>query len=72
MHKEKLKEDGAMGYADPDDIVQMIEGKMEKGVSRLSLQFTDELEYGQTKEKYHHGRCDVGSPWAKGTVGNCD
>ena len=27
---------------------------------------------GVKKESYHHGRCDVGSPWAKGTVSNCD
>ncbi len=21
---------------------------------------------GEVKETYHHGRCDVGSPWARG------
>lgn len=26
----------------------------------------------QVKEVYHHGRCDVGSPWAKETVKNFD
>jgi tetratricopeptide (TPR) repeat protein len=29
-------------------------------------------EKDTVKEQYHHGRCDVGSPWAKGTVSNCD
>lgn len=55
-----------------DDVIAMIEGKMNSGVSRLKVGFSDELEEGQKKEAYHHGRCDVGSPWATGTVGNCD
>ncbi len=55
-----------------DDVIAMIEGKMNSGVSRLKVGFSDEIEEGQKKEAYHHGRCDVGSPWATGTVGNCD
>lgn len=55
-----------------DEIVNMIESSMEKGVSRLHVGFTDELQRENIKEEYHHGRCDVGSPWAKGTVNNCE
>ena len=55
-----------------DELINMIDGKMENGVSRLKVGFTEELESGVKKEAYHHGRCDVGSPWATGTVGNCD
>ncbi len=55
-----------------DDLINMIEGKMNDGVSRLKVGFREELPDGQKKEAYHHGRCDVGSPWATGTVGNCD
>ena len=55
-----------------DDLINMIEGKMNDGVSRLKVGFSEELPDGQKKEVYHHGRCDVGSPWATGTVGNCD
>lgn len=55
-----------------DDLVKMIDGKMDQGVSRLSVQFSDEQKADTVKEQYHHGRCDVGSPWAKGTVSNCD
>ena len=50
----------------------MIDGKMEDGVSRLKVSFDDEQEQDTVKEQYHLGRCDVGSPWAKGTVTNCD
>ncbi|MBR4607054.1 MAG: hypothetical protein IKO41_12635 [Lachnospiraceae bacterium] len=55
-----------------DELIQMIEGKMESGVSRLSVNFSEAQEKGVVKERHHLGRCDVGSPWAKGTVSNCD
>ena len=55
-----------------DDLINMIDGKMESGVSRLKVGFSDDIQEGQKKEAYHLGRCDVGSPWATGTVGNCD
>lgn len=55
-----------------DDLINMIDGKMNRGVSRLKVGFSEEVEEGQKKEAYHLGRCDVGSPWATGTVGNCD
>ncbi|MBR6477736.1 MAG: hypothetical protein IKS85_04750 [Lachnospiraceae bacterium] len=55
-----------------DELVQMIDQKMQTGVGRLSIGFSDLQEAGTKKEQYHHGRCDVGSPWARGTVSNCD
>lgn len=57
---------------DVEDLIRMIDGKMESGVSRLSVGFSEEQARDTVKEQYHHGRCDVGSPWAKGTVSNCD
>ena len=57
---------------DINKLIDMIDGKMNGGVSRLKVEFTEELQEGQRKDAYHHGRCDVGSPWATGTVGNCD
>ncbi len=58
--------------SDIDDVVDLIEKQMNSGVSRLKVQTSEELSEGQTKKAYHLGRCDVGSPWAKGTVTNCD
>ncbi|MCR5279363.1 MAG: hypothetical protein K6E19_07960 [Lachnospiraceae bacterium] len=55
-----------------DDIINMIDGKMESGVGRLLVNFSKTQEEGTKREVYHHGRCDVLSPWANGTVGNCD
>ena len=55
-----------------DELIEMIDSKMSSGVSRLSVGFSEDLQTGVKREAYHHGRCDVGSPWAKGTVSNCD
>ena len=55
-----------------EDLINMIDGKMDSGVSRLKVGFSEDLASGEKKEAYHHGRCDVGSPWATGSVGNCD
>lgn len=58
--------------SDIDDIVAMLDSKMMSGVGRLRLQVSDTQEKGTVNAVHHHGRCDVGSPWAKGTVTNCD
>ena len=55
-----------------DELIEMIDNKMSSGVSRLSVGFSEDLQTGVKREAYHHGRCDVGSPWAKGTISNCD
>ena len=49
-----------------DDIVNMLDGFIDKDVSRFKITTSAEMEEGTVKEVYHHGRCDVGSPWAKG------
>ncbi len=53
-------------------VMNMIDKKMTGGTSRLSVYFDGENAAEVASELHHHGRCDVGSPWAKGTVGNCD
>lgn len=56
--------------SDIDDIIKILDSKCNEDVSRIKINCTDELEEGVFDNKYHHGRCDVGSPWAKGTVSN--
>lgn len=51
---------------DIDHIVALLDHMNETGVSRLKVQVSDTLQDGETKRVYHHGRCDVGSPWARG------
>ena len=56
---------------DIDAIIKMLDEKTDTGVSRIKVIVDAEQESGKVKEAYHHGRCDVGSPWADGSVGNC-
>ncbi|MDE5700617.1 MAG: hypothetical protein K2I96_24985 [Lachnospiraceae bacterium] len=57
-----------------NDIINMLDSKTVNGVSRIKVNVSEEQQEGTVNTQYHHGRCDVGSPWAKGTAGNfgCD
>ena len=57
---------------DIDALIDMIDGTMGNDVSRLSVQFSDEVTEGEKIKTSHHGRCDIGSPWADGSVSRCD
>ena len=60
-------------YKDIQNIIDLLDGRMgESGISCINLHVDDTVSEGDVSEVYHHGRCDVGSPWAKGTVGNVD
>jgi hypothetical protein len=57
-----------------EDIINMLDSKTQGGVSRIKVNVSETQDEGTVTTQYHHGRCDVGSPWAKGTVRNfgCD
>lgn len=57
---------------DINEIIRMLDEKTATGVSRIKVLMDEEQAAEAVKEVYHHGRCDVGSPWADGSVGNCD
>lgn len=58
-----------------EDIIAMLDSLTEKEVSRIKIQVENANDEGDSKgvgndsvpiKEYHHGRCDVGSPWARG------
>lgn len=53
--------------SDVDEIIALLDGYTRAGGSRMKL---DVVEGGGEvlSRQYHHGRCDVGSPWACGTA----
>lgn len=55
-----------------EDLIAMLDGKIEAGESRVRIRTSNELEQGQMESVHHHGRCDVGSAWATGKVRNED
>lgn len=52
------------------ELINTLDEMMNSGVSRLKIDMSEELTEGQSKKKYHHGRCDVGSPFATGKIFN--
>lgn len=44
----------------------MLDGFAASGESRLKIDTSDEMAEGESRRQYHHGRCDIGSPWARG------
>ncbi len=57
---------------DIDNIIALLDGKCENGVSRIKVEISEQQEAETIREVHHHGRCDVGSPWATGSVRNFD
>lgn len=51
-----------------DDVIRMLDGMADKEISRMKIETSAEIEEGETKRAYHHGRCDVGSPFASGKL----
>ncbi|MCD7738034.1 MAG: hypothetical protein LUH58_03200 [Lachnospiraceae bacterium] len=49
-----------------EDILKILDDFTARGESRLKIQTQEDLAAGQTRKAYHLGRCDVGSPWARG------
>lgn len=49
-----------------DDIVRMLDEFAGSDTSRLKISMSETLKEGETARVHHHGRCDIGSPWARG------
>lgn len=49
-----------------EQIIAMLDGFAASGESRLKIDTSDEIAQGKSRRQYHHGRCDIGSPWARG------
>lgn len=62
VRKEKID----MGEV--DDVIRMLDNMAQGGVSRIKVETSAEVSEGEVKKAYHHGRCDVGSPFATGKL----
>ncbi|MBD5462321.1 MAG: hypothetical protein HDR24_04570 [Lachnospiraceae bacterium] len=56
----------AMEYV--DEVIKMLDSMSKAGVSRMKVETSDLVEEGKEQKTYHHGRCDVGSPFATGKL----
>ncbi len=51
-----------------EEVMKMLDSMSEKGISRLKVEVSKEVEAGGVEKTYRHGRCDVGSPFATGKL----
>ena len=51
-----------------DDVIKMLDHMAQKEVSRMKIEISEKVPEGEIKKEYHHGRCDVGSPFATGRL----
>ncbi|NBI91829.1 hypothetical protein D3Z45_14925 [Lachnospiraceae bacterium] len=51
---------------DIENVLKILEEFSESETSRLKIQVSEEETPGKAERVYHYGRCDVGSPWARG------
>lgn len=49
-----------------EELIRMLDRFAESDTGRLKVLMDDNLTEGQVQKQYHHGRCDVCSPWATG------
>lgn len=57
---------GGKTAEDVDALIALLDGRTAAGDSRIKVDVV-EGEGQVIARQYHHGRCDVGSPWACGT-----
>jgi hypothetical protein len=65
--EEETMENRKIQENDVDALIALLDGRTQAGDSRIKLDVVE----GQGEvvaRRYHHGRCDVGSPWACGTA----
>lgn len=53
-----------------DEVVNMLDSKTEAGVSRIGIHRVETEREDFVRDVHHHGRCDIGSPFADGTIRN--
>lgn len=51
---------------DIENMLKLLDGFAQSEESRLKITTSKDLQQGESRKQYHHGRCDIGSPWAKG------
>ncbi len=63
--KEQISE--AVQEMDVDALVELLDGCIRAGESRIKVDVV-EGDGRFVSRQYHHGRCDIGSPWACGAA----
>ena len=52
--------------AEIEKVINMLDDLTFGEVSRIKVEMDEMLPEDTCKKEYHHGRCDIGSPFARG------
>jgi hypothetical protein len=63
MYAEKMD-----GISDVDNIISILDEKVMSGAGRIKITVDEDMAQGRVTERYHHGRCDVESPFSTGCI----
>ncbi len=69
-YRKSIRKDSRMTKSEKQDVealVAMLDQYTQSGDSRIKVQVV-EGDGQMVSHEYHHGRCDVGSPWARGAA----
>lgn len=64
--EEEKKKQEEVSDEDIENMLAILEKFGNSDISRLNVAVSEDVKAGKSAKAYHHGRCDVGSPWAKG------
>lgn len=53
---------------DIQNLIKILDGFCSAEESRMKIEVTESRLPESIEHRYHHGRCDIDSPWAKGTA----
>lgn len=53
-----------------EEVVNMLDSKTQAGISRIGVHRVETEREDFVRDVHHHGRCDVGSPFADGSIKN--
>ena len=51
-----------------DEVIRMLDNLTANEVSRIKVETSGQMAEGLSRKTYHHGSCDVGSPYATGKL----
>ncbi len=49
-----------------EQIIEMLDDFAASDADRMKISVSEAYAQGEVKRQYHHGRCDIGSPFARG------
>jgi len=64
--EEEKRKTEEVSDEDVENMLAILENFLKTETGRMNVKVTDDGGSGKAEKVSHHGRCDVGSPWAKG------